>query len=218
MSYESRRHRMISGQLQACDSFNEKILDSFRKIPRELFMPAPLKEVAYVDGSLPLSVTRRLMAPLMLAQILKRAPLQKNHTIMIVGGGTGYSAAILSPFVETIFLVESEGALMKEAQKNLEALYVENVVFSETPLEAGLPQQAPFDFILIEGGLSEVPDTFFHQLQPEGMLVTCLVSAPLRGEWILFKREDYTVHKEKIGDGYLPLLTEFAKTTEFDFS
>ncbi len=218
MSYESRRHRMISGQLQAHDSFNEKILDSFRKTPREFFVPDSLKEVAYADGALPLSARRSLMAPLMLAKILKTVSLQKNYTIMIVGGGTGYSAAILSPFVETIFLVESDKALMREAQKNLETLYVENVVFSETALEAGLPQQAPFDFILLEGGVSEVSDSFFHQLDPEkGMLITCLLSAPLKGEITFFRREDYSVHKEKICDGYLPLLTEFSNTVEFDF-
>lgn len=218
MSYESRRHRMIAGQLQAYASFNEKILETFRKIPREMFVPDSLKEVAYVDGALPLSAKRCLMAPLMLAKILKSVPLQKNHTIMIVGGGTGYSAAILSPFVSTIFLVESEEALMKAAQKNLEALYIENVVFSETPLEEGLPQQSPFDFILIEGGVSEVPDIFFHQLLPEkGALVACLVSAPLKGEVTLFNREDYTIHEEKIEDGYLPLLDEFSNTMEFNF-
>jgi protein-L-isoaspartate(D-aspartate) O-methyltransferase len=217
MSYESRRHRMISGQLQAHDSFNEKILHSFQKIPREIFVPKSLKEVAYVEGALPLSEKRKLMTPLMLAQILKRVSLQKNHTFMIVGGGSGYSAAILSPFVETIFLVESDKVLMREAQKNLEALYIENVVFSETALEEGLPQQAPFDFILLEGGVFEVPDAFFHQLRPNGMLVTCLLSTPLRGEVTLFKREDYMVHKEKIRDGSLPLLTEFSNASEFNF-
>jgi protein-L-isoaspartate(D-aspartate) O-methyltransferase len=218
MSYESRRHRMISGQLQAQDSFSEEILDSFRKIPRELFVPESLKEVAYVEGALAISSKRRLMAPLMLARILKNVPLQKNHTIMIVGGGTGYSAALLSPFVETIFLVESEEALMSEAQKNLEALYVENVVLSLTALGEGLSQQAPFDFIFIEGGVSKVPDIFFHQLHPEkGMLVACLTSTPLKGDVTLFKRDEYTIHKEKIGDGYLPLLDGFSNMREFDF-
>lgn len=217
MSYESRRHRMIAGQLQAYDLFDEKILDTFRKVPRELFVPPRLKEVAYVDGALPVSENRRLIAPLMLAKILKKVPLKKEDTIMIVGGGSGYSAAIFSAFVETIFLVEPQEELMREAQKNLEALSIENVVFSKTALEIGLPQQGPFDFILLEGGVWDVPDSFFHQLKSEGRLVACVVSAPLRGEMTLFEREDYTLHEEKIGEGYLPLLEGFSNAKEFDF-
>ncbi len=210
---------MISGQLQAHDSFNEKILESFRRVPRELFVPAPLKEVAYVEGALPLSSERTLMAPLMLAKILKQVPLQKNHSLMIVGGGTGYSAAILSPLVSTLFFVEPEKDLMDQARKNLDSLHVDNVVFSETPLRAGVSQQDPFHFILIEGGVTDVPDTLFHQLRSEdGVLAACVISGPLQGEVTLFKRENYTIHKEKIMGGYLTPLKEFTALKEFDFS
>jgi protein-L-isoaspartate(D-aspartate) O-methyltransferase len=171
----SDRLNMITGQLYPNGITDEPLLQAFESVPREVFLPTSVQPLAYSDGALPLIEKERwLLPPLVLAQLIQLAAIHPDDKILIIGCGTGYSLALLTQLAEHVIGLESHPDLSKIAEDYRREHEITNgkVVFGA--LWVGYPKEAPYDVILIEGAVAEIPPVILEQLKPTGRLVTVI--------------------------------------------
>lgn len=167
---------MVDGQLRTTDVNRIPLLDAFLSVPREAFVPARLKLLAYIDEDLevtsPGSDERRfLMEPSPFAKMLQLADIGPADFVLDVGAATGYSAAILSLVAGSVIALESDAALADGATARLAEFGYDNVAVVQGPLPAGYASEAPYDVIVVEGAVDEVPQALFDQIKDGGRLV-----------------------------------------------
>lgn len=162
------RRAMIDGQLRVSGVNDPAVLAAMAALPREDFVPAARRQVAYSDRAQPLGEDRVLAAPLTHGQMLNEARLTAADRVLLIAGGTGYLAALVAPMVATLDVVESSPALA-------EAAPVKAGRWTIGPLAAGAADNAPYSLILIDGAIEELPETIVAQLDEDGRLVTGLI-------------------------------------------
>lgn len=168
VDFELLRKNMVMGQLQPNKIVHESLLEAFSTIPREEFCAPSNRGQCYSDSEIPVLFNRVLFPPMILAQLLQYLDPMPNDRCLIIGGSTGYSAAILSMCTQEVYLVESIENTSAEALEHLKQFHVQQQIGI---LENGLAQFAPYDLILIEGGsVSSIPPAFFNQLSSKGRI------------------------------------------------
>jgi len=168
------RNLMVDGQLT--NVTDRRILDIMRSLPRESFVPAASAPLAYMDADVRLSPTRVLMKPLVLARLLQLATPRAGQTALVVGSGAGYGAAILAACGLQVTALEEDGDLITLARA-AQAATGHGAELVRGPLAEGWPLGAPYDLVLIEGGVEVIPDPLTRQVAEGGQLVTVVRSA-----------------------------------------
>lgn len=169
--FSGLRTKMVDGQVRTTDVTSLPLLDALLSVPREEFVPAARKSLAYIDEDLEIAAGRYLMEPSPFARIVQLAEIQPGDFVLDVGAGTGYSSAVLSKLAGSVVALEQDAALAEKAQSTLSALGYDTVAVVEGPLTAGYPAQAPYDVIVIEGAVERIPQALFDQLKDGGRLV-----------------------------------------------
>ena len=149
--FTDARRRMIDSQLRPTDVVRQDLLNAMLMVERERFVPEGQAAFAYVDREVPLSGSRRLMAPSPFARLVQLSGLAASDRALVIGAGTGYSAAVLSPLCASVVAVEEDAGLANAARVNLAGLG--NVKVVEGALTAGSAADGPFDVILVEGAV-----------------------------------------------------------------
>ena len=216
MDFAAARHNMIESQLRPNRVTDERVLAAFAETPREVFVPDAMRSVAYVDEDIEVAPGRWMMEPMVLGRLVAAARPQSSDVALVVGCATGYSAAVLARLVNTVVAVESASDLAARATRNFTELSIDNVVLLEGPLEAGDPRQAPYDVILIDGAVGEIPQKMQDQLAEGGRLVTVLRSGPV-GRAMLLTRIGGAVSRRILFDAAVPLLPGFVRAPGFVF-
>jgi protein-L-isoaspartate(D-aspartate) O-methyltransferase len=206
---------MIDSQLKPCGVVSPRTVTAFYAVPREDFVPAARRALAYVDAAQPLGGGRELMAPLSLGLLVEQAGVQPGERVLVVGAGTGYSAAILSAMGARVTAVESDPSLAQAARAALSGRPDIQVI--DGPLEGGAPDGAPYDLILIDGAVELLPPDLIAQLAEGGRLVAIHhgsdgVSRAAKG----FKRAGI-VPLEPFGEAAGALLPPFRRAPAFRF-
>jgi len=171
MMFEAARRSMIDSQLRPNKVTDQALLDAMAVVPREEFVPGAYRSVAYVDEDVPLGNRRCLLEPMVLGRLIQAAAPAKSDKVLDVGSATGYGVAILSRLAAQVVGLEFDGALADRANAALSALGVGNALVLQGPLEQGVPHQAPFNAIVIEGLADFVPQMLLDQLAEGGRLV-----------------------------------------------
>src|SRR3546814_421260 len=171
------RAAMIVSQLRTTGVNDPKILAAMGSVPREDFVEAGRRAVAYADLAAPVGQGRALLPPEVLGQLLERAALTGNEKALVIGGATGYSAAVLAAMGLQVTLLESDPALAARARE----LLGDKVRVVEGDLAAGTKKGAPFDFILIDGAVEEISQAIIKLLRDGGQLATVQIDS-LRSE------------------------------------
>jgi protein-L-isoaspartate(D-aspartate) O-methyltransferase len=161
------RRMMVDCQIRTYDVTNFDLIEQFYAVPRERYLPVTLAHLAYSDHPLPLETGRNALAPMVLARMLAGADPVRDDRVLMIGGAGGYSSAILAPLVHTITMIESNSALFTIAQY----MAIPNVTYVQGVLAQGAPQFAPYDLIVIEGGVEHIPVTLLQQVRDGGRLV-----------------------------------------------
>lgn len=169
--FSGLRTKMVDGQVRTTDVTSLPLLDALLSVPREEFVPAARKSLAYIDEDLEIAPGRYLMEPSPFARIVQLADIQPGDFVLDVGAGTGYSAAVLSKLAGSVVALEQDPTLAAKAQSVLSALGYDTVAVVEGPLSAGYPAQAPYDVILLEGAVESIPTALFDQLKDGGRLL-----------------------------------------------
>ena len=170
------RKRMVDSQIRPNKVTDPRILAAMRFLPRERFLPAAMQSLAYADADVPLGGGRFLMEPMVLARLLQIAAPQEGERALVVAAGTGYGAAVLSQCGPRVTALEESPALLALARESLGA-EAPGVHLVSGALATGWPAGAPFDIILIEGAVREIPTAIAAQLKVDGgRLVTVLLA------------------------------------------
>lgn len=180
---EARKH-MVDSQVRPNRVSDPRILAAMRRLPRESFVPAAVRSLAYADEDVPLGNGRYLMEPMVLARMLQAAPPRVDERVLIVGAGTGYSAAVLAACGCRVTALEDDPALLAIARAVLPE-QAPSVTVVTGPLAAGWPGHAPYDLILIEGAVPEVPPALVAQLHQEQGRLLAAICAPDRATYAI---------------------------------
>lgn len=173
LDYAPARANMVDSQLRPNKVTDPRLLAAFRSVPRERFVPQERAALAYADEDIRLAGGRVLMQPMVLARLLQALAPQSGERALVIGAGAGYSAAILAQLGLSVIALEDDAALpMKAASAAISPV--------SGPLTAGWPAAAPYDVILIDGGITALPDAITAQIAPaKGRLGTVLHDGPV---------------------------------------
>lgn len=216
MDYASARRNMVDGQLRTNRVTDPRIIAAFESVPRELFVPERSRGFAYIDEDLPLGNGRWLMEPMVLGRLLQAAEIGASDSVLVVAAGTGYGTAIAARLASGVVALEEDAAFVQQAEEVLQRLEVDNAVVVEGALREGHAAQAPYDVILIEGGVEEVPPALAEQLAEGGRLVTVVRDCASVGRARLF-RKDGALSSRVLFDAATPVIESLRKPPAFVF-
>lgn len=172
------RRRMVDGQLRPNRVTDPRIISAMLAIPRERFLPPALAARAYTDEDVPLPGGRALIEPMVIARLLQLLAIRDGDRVLVVGAGTGYAAAVAAACGARVTALEEDAALVALARRAVPAFASPVAVgIIEGRLAAGHAAGAPYDAILIEGEVPEVPAAIADQLAEGGRLATVLGAA-----------------------------------------
>lgn len=171
--FEQMRRSMVAGSLRTTGVSDPRVLAAMGAVPRELFVPVDRAGIAYADNPVPLGGGRELNSPLALGRMLTDAAPRAGERALVIGAATGYAAAVLARLVGWVVAVEEDTALLSVAR---EALAGEELIkLVEAPLTEGYPEGAPYDLILVDGAIEQVPDTLIAQLADGGRMAVAIL-------------------------------------------
>ena len=177
--FAQRRTTMVDTQVRPSDVTKFPIIDAMLTVPRELFVPADKRELAYVGEHVSVGDGRVMLDPRTLAKMLEAANIQNDELVLDVGSGLGYSAALAAHIADAVIALEDSADRVAEAEAALAEAGVDNVAVVEGPLAEGAGRSAPYDVILIQGAVEAIPETLTSQLKDNGRIVAIFMEGTL---------------------------------------
>ncbi len=198
--------QMLRYHLRDRGIIDERVLRAMAQVPREEFVPSSLRAEAYADHPLPLAQGQTISQPFIVALTLQAAALEPSDTVLDVGTGSGYAAAVASLLAETVVTIERFDSLAQSAEETLQRLGYSNVLSVVGDGSRGCPEHAPYDAIVSAAAAENVPDAWCTQLAPRGRIV-----APVGGTWgqrLRVLRADGSKEKDLGGVRFVPLISD----------
>ncbi len=214
--YERARLNMVQNQLRPSEVDDPNILEAMGSVPRERFLPRSLRGVAYSDEDIELPDRRYLIEPLALARMLQVGLPQAGEVAMVIGCQTGYVAAVLAKLTTTVFVILPDQPMIDLVEEPLAELGCDNVITQLQGDDLGFPAQAPFDFILLGGGVDDVPQALLDQLADQGRLV-CILREGHVGRVAVYRRFGQAVGKLTPFDANTPRMLNLVPEPAFQF-
>ena len=198
MDFALARKKMVKEQIEARGVKNERVLKAMMKVPRHLFIEEGLWSQAYGDFPLPIGEGQTISQPYIVALMTEALGLKGDESILEIGTGSGYQAAILAELAERVFSIERISSLGAKARRILDELGYANILIRISDGTYGWEEETPFDGVIVTAGAPEVPKTLCEQLKIGGRMVI-----PVGDEYsqILLKivRKDTGYKKEDLG-------------------
>jgi protein-L-isoaspartate(D-aspartate) O-methyltransferase len=207
---------MIEGQIKPINGMSEELLSIFYSLDRNDFMPEIVKEMSYIEKNIILENERTILKPSLIAQIALSINLKANENVLILGATTGYLSAILSHQAETVIVVEENERLLSNSENAIKKNSLNNVVFIKNEIVKGYNEQSPFNAIIIEGAIQEVPNNILNQLDEGGRLFAIVQEEEICSDK-LFKKNGNSISEQKLFNCKMPVLSMFMKKNSFSF-
>ena len=170
-SFTQDRLRMVRDQIIPRGVRDPRVLEAMRQVPRHCFVPPEYEAMAYSDGPLPIGQGQTISQPYIVALMSEMLELEGDETVLEVGTGSGYQAAVLAQLARTVHTIERHAALVEKAEQVLQALGVRHVVVHLGDGTLGLPRYAPYQAIMVTAASPVVPPPLLEQLADCGRLV-----------------------------------------------
>ncbi|MGH6615913.1 protein-L-isoaspartate O-methyltransferase family protein [Sphingomonas sp.] len=167
--FTAMRHAMVASQLRTNAVSDPRVVAAMARVPREAFLPAEAQAIAYRDTALPLGQGRFQNVPIATGRLLTEAYLLPADKVLLIGAAGGYTAAVLAELVAAVVAVESDAALAALAREALAG--TAGVTLVEAPLETGHADGAPYDVLMIDGAVEQLPESLVAQLRDGGRVV-----------------------------------------------
>ncbi|TMM55178.1 protein-L-isoaspartate O-methyltransferase family protein [Sulfitobacter sabulilitoris] len=212
--FAARRTMMVDTQVRPSDVTKFPIIDAMLSVPREDFVPAAKREAAYMGENLDLGGGRVLLEPRTLSKMLDALAITNSELVLDVGAAMGYSSAVIAHMAEAVVAVEDDEAMAKEAQEALTGAGIDNVVVHVGPLTEGADQHGPYDVIIVEGGVQQVPDALIDQLKDGGRMACLFMEGALGAVRIGYKDDGHVSWRFSFNAG-APVLKGFEKQKAF---
>lgn len=212
--FAARRTMMVDTQVRPNDVTKFPVIQAMLAIPREEFVPATRRTVAYSGENLDLGNGRVLLEPRTLAKMVDALDIQPTDLVLDIACSYGYSSAVVACLAEAVVAVEDDEALAAEAEQRLAAAEIFNVAVLAGDLAAGVPGQGPYDAILIGGAVEEVPQPLLDQLKEGGRIAAIFAEGQLGVVRIGHRLNGRVVWRYAF-NALAPLLPGFARKRRF---
>jgi protein-L-isoaspartate(D-aspartate) O-methyltransferase len=204
--YADARMKMVEDQLVRRGIANQKVLEAMRKIQRHLFVNEKERDRAYDDTPLTIPCSQTISQPYMVALMTELIEPDKTKTVLEIGTGSGYQAAILAETCKQVYSIERHQELAEQADNILKKLGYENVKIKTDDGTVGWKEKAPFDAIIVTAGAPEVPDILVKQLNEQGKMVIPVGTHYRQNLELVQKRGDSYIKKTICGCIFVPLI------------
>jgi protein-L-isoaspartate(D-aspartate) O-methyltransferase len=205
---------MIESQLRVSKVTDERVIKAIRQVDRTAFVPADKRAVAYADANVAIAPGRGLMQPLILGRLLAAADIATTDKVLVVGAGTGYSAAILARLAGRVVALEVDSGLAGLARAALQGTAYVDVVVGD--LVQGHAAAAPYDVIFLDGAVEYIPPALIDQLAETGVMAGVIIDKAI-GRGFTARKAGAALGLNPFMDGFAPLLPGFAKPKHFTF-
>jgi protein-L-isoaspartate(D-aspartate) O-methyltransferase len=171
MDYSEMRQLMVDSQLVPRGIKDARVLDAMRRVPRHLFVDPSMKHRAYDDSALPIGEGQTISQPYMVAVMTELLELNGHERVLEIGTGSGYQAAVLAELAGEVYTLERFASLAEAARRRLSELSYHTVHVRLADGSLGLPEDAPFDRIIVTAASPQIPDPLIAQLSENGIVV-----------------------------------------------
>lgn len=179
MNFDQARANMVEQQIRPWEVLDQAVLDLLYAVPREDFVPAAYRTLAFADMEIPIGEGEKMMAPKIEARIVQELAPRKHERVLEIGTGSGYLTALLAHRAAHVHSVEIRPALAAFGRGNLERHGADNVTLEVGDAARGWPTRAPYDAIVLTGSTPVLPRTLLDQLAPGGRLFAVVGEAPV---------------------------------------
>ena len=179
MNFETARYHMIEQQLRTCELLSPEQVEQLYADRREAYVPDAYRALAFADTAIPLGQGVEMLTPKLEARLLLAAKLKGDERVLEIGTGSGHMAALLAERAAQVWSVEIDPVLAERARANLQNEAIDTVIVEVGDGLSGLAAQAPFDRIVLSGGVTEVPAALLAQLKIGGCLLAFVGTAPV---------------------------------------
>lgn len=217
LDLELARRNMVLQQVRPWEVFDQRVLDLIARAPREDYVPAGMRNLAYADMNIPLGGGQVMMAPKYEARLLQELEIKPTDKILEIGTGTGYLTSLLASLGKHVYSVDINPEFTRAAGARLAAHGIFNVTLETGDGANGWDRHAPYDVIMITGSLPSIPQAFRNQLAPQGRLAAIVGDAPVM-EAIIVRRLDAENFRETaVFETDLPRLANVRDMPKFVF-
>lgn len=178
MDFEQARFNMVEQQIRTWEVLDQQVLDLMSALPREDFVPPPLRDLAFADLQIPLGHGAAMMQPKLEARILQALEIAPGDRVLEIGTGSGYLTALLARLAKHVYSVEIVPELSESAARKLAAHDIDNVTLEVGDAAQGRPEHAPYDVIVLTGSTGVLPTVIQDMLAPGGRLFAIVGTAP----------------------------------------
>ncbi len=222
MDFAQARQNMVVSQINPQSVTDKALLDALGEIPRERFVPATKRDIAYMDKEISLDISapdghqRAMMMPVAFAQLVALAQIKSTDLVLVIGCSTGYSAAVIARLADSVVGLEANEDMATQANDILMSLNIDNAAIVSGPLNEGYKNEAPYDVIFIDGAIDHIDDALVAQLDEGGRLVA-IISAHGPGKAHVVIKKGGVASNRIDFDASAPALPGFQKTEKFSF-
>lgn len=215
--FEHARTTMVDSQIRPADVTKFPVIQAFLAVPKEALIPQGMRSVAYADNQIPIDdFSRRVILDARsFAKMLDAVDIQPDELVLDLGCGYGYSAAVIARLAEAVVAVEEIKEIAVEAETLLIRHDVYNAIVTHAPLAEGDARHGPYDVIVVEGAIEQLPVRIGDQLKDSGRIVS-LVSNGGVCCCRFGKKIGKTIHWRRVFDSGAPVLPGFQRTRSFD--
>ncbi|MGR3363857.1 MAG: protein-L-isoaspartate O-methyltransferase family protein [Maritimibacter harenae] len=212
--FQTRRTMMVDTQVRPSDVTKYPIIDAMLAVPREDFVPDDQREAAYAEEQIELAPGRVLLEARTFAKMLDTLSIQPDEVVLDLAAGLGYGAAVLARLGDFVVALEEDEDLAGEAESRLAGEGVDNVAVITGPLVEGAAKHGPYDVILVEGAVENLPETITDQLRENGRIVALFSEGSL-GIVRIGRKIDGAVNWRFAFNASAPTLPGFERAKDF---
>lgn len=177
--FDTLRTTMVDTQIRPSDVTKFTVIEAMLNVPREVYVPNSQRDAAYIDALVTLEKGRVVLDARTLAKMLDALDIQSDELVLDIGVGLGYSSAVIARMAEAVIAVEDDGARAEEAQSTLSEQGVDNAVVHTGALTEGAAAHGPYDVIVLQGGVEQLPAALTDQLKEGGRIAALFVEGAL---------------------------------------
>jgi len=223
LSLDQARFNMIEQQVRPWEVLDPAVLALLDSVPRDLFVPATQKALAYVDMELPLgnAPDQVMLAPRLQSRLVQDLAVQPTDKVLVIGTGSGFTTALLAKLAQRVVSLELDDTLARAARDNLQVAGISNVEVRLADAAANgfaaCAAEGPWNAILVAGSLAEVPQALLAQLAPGGRLIAVVGQEPMMRATLVTRVADASFRTAQPWDTVAPRMRNFPEPSRFSF-
>ncbi|HQZ03100.1 MAG TPA: protein-L-isoaspartate O-methyltransferase [Thauera sp.] len=217
MNFEKARFNMVEQQVRPWEVLDQDVLDLLMTVKREEYVPATARALAFAEVEIPIGFGQVMLKPTIEGKVLQAVKVTKSDSVLEIGTGSGFFAALLAARAEWVRTMEIEAGLVRFSSDNLARNGVENVVVVQGDGIDGWAERAPYDVIVVSGGLQYVPQSLLEQLKVGGRLFAFVGEAPVMKARLITCESEGRFRTEDLFETVVPMLQNAPQHDRFTF-